>query len=59
MKNKLTLGLITIMCMAFTSPFYYPIDGYNTTGIKRLKRLELANSGQLPDAKLPPEQINY
>jgi len=34
---------------------YYPIDGYERTGIKRLKRLELIKSGELKDATKLPE----
>ncbi|WP_372973694.1 serine hydrolase [Muriicola sp.] len=35
--------------------FFYPIDGYERTGIKRLKRLELIQSGELKTTTpLPP-----
>ncbi|GAA3597622.1 hypothetical protein Q4Q39_20315 [Flavivirga amylovorans] len=47
---------LALLCMAFTIPVndtIYPIDGYQYSGIKRLKRLQLALSGDLPDAKLP------
>lgn len=55
MKTKLIV-LITIVfiCTAFTIPNHYPIDGYASTGIKRLKRLQLSVAGDLPDAGLPP-----
>jgi hypothetical protein len=42
----------------------YPVDGYDTTGIRRLKRLEPALSGPMkgpvlpPGATLPMDQIN-
>ncbi len=55
MKTKLIV-LITVVfiCTAFTIPNHYPIDGYASTGIKRLKRLQLSVAGDLPDAGLPP-----
>ena len=54
MKIKTYLLGLTLFCsMAFVMPPYYPIDGYETTGIKRLKRLQLAKEGLLPDARLP------
>ena len=53
--KKLSLILVLfVLCTAFTTLNYYPIDGYAHTGIKRLKRLELIKSGELVDAaKLP------
>ncbi len=48
------IAVIALGCMAFTYPAEYPIDGYQSTGIKRLKRLQLSISGDLPDAGLPP-----
>ena len=53
--KKLSLILVLfVLCTAFTTLNYYPIDGYTHTGIKRLKRLELIKSGELVDAaKLP------
>jgi hypothetical protein len=52
-KSILLLGII-IICSAFTTISYYPIDGYARTGIKRLLRLELIKSGEIVDAtKLP------
>ena len=53
-KILLILGVI-IMCSAFTTFSYYPIDGYAYTGIKRLKRLELIKSGELKDGTKLPE----
>ena len=45
---------VVMVASAFTS--YYPIEGgYEHTGIKRLKRLELIKSGEIKDASsLPP-----
>ena len=52
-KSILLLGII-IVCSAFTTISFYPIDGYARTGIKRLLRLELIKSGEIVDAtKLP------
>ena len=52
--KRIGIILITLLvCTAFTVPYHYPIDGYETTGIKRLKRLQLAKEGKLPDAELP------
>jgi hypothetical protein len=39
----LTLPLLCVLLLAFL----YPIDGYERTGIKRLKRLELIQSGEI------------
>jgi hypothetical protein len=39
----LTLPVLFVLLLALT----YPIDGYERTGIKRLKRLELIQSGEL------------
>ncbi len=33
------------------------VDGYQKTGIRRLKRLQLSIAGDLPDAGLPPEAL--
>ncbi|RRQ50609.1 hypothetical protein DZC72_08770 [Maribacter algicola] len=53
MKKIVALASICFLVMAFTvSP--YPIDGYERTGIKRLKRLELIQSGELKDAATIP-----
>ncbi|MCK0158311.1 hypothetical protein MWU65_14035 [Cellulophaga sp. F20128] len=46
---------VILICTAFTTIHYYPIDGYAHTGIKRLKRLELIKSGELKDATKLPE----
>ena len=39
----LTLPLLFVLLLAFV----YPVDGYERTGIKRLKRLELIQSGEI------------
>ncbi len=39
----LTLPLLCVLLLVFL----YPIDGYDRTGIKRLKRLELIQSGEI------------
>jgi hypothetical protein len=56
MIKTIKISLLALVCLAFTVPVndtIYPIDGYQYSGIKRLKRLQLALSGDLPDAKLP------
>ena len=54
MKKGLVIVLLVVVCSAFTTLSYYPIDGYSHTGIKRLKRLELIKSGEIVEAsKLP------
>ncbi len=54
--KKIAFILSTLFfCTAFTTLHYYPIDGYEHTGIKRLKRLELIKSGEINDGtKLLP-----
>ncbi|MCB0650025.1 MAG: serine hydrolase [Saprospiraceae bacterium] len=47
------IAVLALVCMAFSIPTDYPIDGYESTGIRRLKRLQLSVSGDLPDAGLP------
>ncbi|WP_158851080.1 hypothetical protein [Algibacter sp. L1A34] len=56
MIKTIKIIVLAVICMAFTSPVndsIYPIDGYQYSGIKRLKYLQLSISGDLPDAKLP------
>lgn len=56
MFKTLKIALLVLVCSSFISPLnntIYPIDGYQYSGIKRLKRLQLSLSGDLPDAKLP------
>jgi len=54
MKNIIVLALVVLGASAFTTYTYYPIDGYERTGIKRLKRLELIKSGEIKDAAALP-----
>jgi hypothetical protein len=53
---KKIIGLLAILCItaAFTTLTLYPIDGYEYTGIKRLKRLELIKSGEIKDGTTLP-----
>ncbi len=56
MKKLLIIGVLVLMCSMFTAfTYYYPIDGFAHTGIKRLKRLELIKSGELKDPTKIPE----
>ena len=53
MKKKVVIiGLFIILSFGFTEINFYPIDGYELTGIKRLAYLELVKSGEIK-AKLP------
>ena len=46
--NKPSIYLfLFVVSSAFTTLNYYPIDGYEHTGIKRLKRLELIKNGEI------------
>ena len=54
MKKYTLLFLVLIIGSAFTTYTYYPIDGYERTGIKRLKRLELIKNGEIKDASTLP-----
>lgn len=54
MKKYLKYVVLLLVCSAFTTMTYYPIDGYEMTGIKRLKRLELIKSGEMKDASTLP-----
>ena len=47
------LGILVITS-AFATYNFYPIDGFERTGIKRLKRLEHLKSGEIKDAKALP-----
>ncbi|MCF7560936.1 hypothetical protein L3X39_09840 [Sabulilitoribacter multivorans] len=54
MKKLIFIVSVLFLCSAFTAVHFYPIDGYEHTGIKRLKRLELIKSGELKDpTKIP------
>lgn len=48
MKRIIVILVLSFACFAFTT-INYPIDGYEHTGIKRLKRLELIKSGELKE----------
>lgn len=50
MKRILLLLIVVLSASAFTTYKYYPIDGYERTGIKRLKRLEMIKNGEVKDA---------
>ena len=54
MKKIIVLLIAVLSASAFTTFKYYPIDGYERTGIKRLKRLELIKSGEIKDASALP-----
>lgn len=54
MKKITGLLLVLILGSAFTTYTYYPIDGYERTGIKRLKRLERIKNGEIKDAATLP-----
>lgn len=52
MKKFIKSVALVMVCLMASA--YYPIDGYNFTGIRRLKRLQLCVAGDLPDPGLPP-----
>jgi hypothetical protein len=54
MKKILVVLIVVFSASAFTTYTNYPIDGYERTGIKRLKRLELIKSGEIKDASALP-----
>lgn len=54
MKRHLTIAITVLFSFGFTMVNYYPIDGYEHTGIKRLKRLELVKSGQIKETSNLP-----
>jgi len=53
--KKTSIILVLLISVGFTTMDYYPIDGYEHTGIKRLKRLELIKSGEIKEASKLPE----
>ena len=55
MKKYSLILIVLLFSVGFTANhYYYPIDGYESTGIKRLKRLELIKSGEIKgDINLP------
>tara|TARA_R110002051_G_scaffold69304_1_gene124613 strand:- start:43523 stop:44782 length:1260 start_codon:yes stop_codon:yes gene_type:complete len=54
MKKLVLFGILILFSFAFTTITFYPIDGYEYTGIKRLKRLELIKNGELKDVATLP-----
>ncbi len=54
MKKITILLFLFILGSAFTTYTYYPVDGYELTGIKRLKRLERIKNGEIKDATALP-----
>ncbi|MBD3863881.1 serine hydrolase [Olleya marilimosa] len=55
MKKVIIVLVLVLICSAFTTVTLYPIDGYEYTGIKRLKRLELIKSGEIVEKQTLPE----
>lgn len=51
MKTYTTLTLLTITTFLLT--LFYPIDGYNTTGIKRLYRLHKMEKDSIDNKRIP------
>ncbi|TDT47156.1 beta-lactamase family protein [Maribacter spongiicola] len=54
MKKIIVLLIVVLSASAFTTYKYYPIDGYERTGIKRLKRLEMIKNGEVKDVSVLP-----
>jgi hypothetical protein len=54
MKKIAYLLAFVFIASAFTNATLYPIDGYEYTGIKRLKRLERIKSGEIKDNTVIP-----
>ena len=54
MKKIAYLLAFVFIASAFTTATIYPIDGYEYTGIKRLKRLERIKSGEIKDNTVIP-----
>lgn len=54
MKKYIILGITILFSFGFTLVNYYPINGYEHTGIKRLKRLERIKNGEIKDASTLP-----
>ncbi|MFK7772078.1 MAG: serine hydrolase [Saprospiraceae bacterium] len=52
LKKRRTLLLLTVFLLPIMG--FYPIDGYERTGIKRLKRLELIDDGEMKGKELDP-----
>ncbi len=49
------LSVTVLFSFGFIVINHYPIDGYEHTGIKRLKRLELVKSGEIKETSKLPE----
>ena len=49
-----SIKFVVLVAACLIASAYYPIDGYQTTGIRRLKRLQLCIAGDLPNPGLPP-----
>lgn len=54
MKKYILVLFVLFAGSAFTTYTYYPIDGYELTGIKRLKRLELIKAGEIKNVSPLP-----
>ncbi|MBW2938296.1 serine hydrolase [Aureisphaera sp. CAU 1614] len=54
MKKIAYLLAFIFIASAFTTTTIYPIDGYEYTGIKRLKRLERIKNGEIKDNTVIP-----
>ncbi|HDZ06564.1 hypothetical protein LCGC14_0319090 [marine sediment metagenome] len=54
MRKIILLAIVVLSASAFTTYKYYPIDGFERTGIKRLKRLEMIKNGEIKDATALP-----
>ncbi len=55
MKKYILLAVTVLFSFGFIVINHYPIDGYEHTGIKRLKRLELVKSGEIKETSKLPE----
>ncbi len=55
MRKLYSIAILAIFSLAFFSATYYPIDGYEQTGIKRLLRLERLKSGEIQGKLSIPE----
>jgi hypothetical protein len=52
-KMRWIAGVVPLM-LAASVALAYPLDGYESTGIRRLEGIRLANSGVVRDVKQPP-----
>ncbi|MCM4169014.1 hypothetical protein KCTC52924_00222 [Arenibacter antarcticus] len=55
MRKYIVYPFLILICSAFTVVHYYPIDGYERTGIKRLKYLELVKNGEIKSTSTLPK----